>query len=114
MARKEKATHTCCARVYSRGFIDMRGHACGVGARHEVNGKWFCKTHSPAVKKEKHDKAMNDRAEKWARRDAARDRRDRRLKRNERSWEIIRQIAEGHNDPRKIAWDLLKEYADAE
>ena len=112
MPRKQKATHTCCARVYSRGFMDMRGHACGVGARHEVDGKWYCKTHSPEILKEKRDKVMDAYRDKQERRDAERDLHSRRLTRNERALEIVRQIAAGHNDPRQLALSLLEEYGD--
>lgn len=112
MPRKQKATHTCCARVYSRGFMDMRGHACGVGARHEVNGKRYCKTHSPEIVKEKHDKRMEAYRDKRERRNTEQDLRNRHLERAERALEIVRQIAAGHNDPRQLALSLLQEYSD--
>lgn len=41
--------HKCVGRTYN-GY---RFLMCGVGAKHEHNGKWYCKTHHPPTVEQK-------------------------------------------------------------
>ncbi len=54
--------HTCEGEVWS-GYSY---HSCGKKAKHEHEGKWYCKTHHPPTVEAK-DKARDERWEKeWA------------------------------------------------
>ena len=98
MGEKQK----CSERVF-RGY---RYYPCSRLGRYEHEGKFYCKQHYPpnvaarkAEQQKKSKKALTSYHEKVRRAEVA-----------ERFESVLRQIAEGHNDPRSLAQKILNEY----
>lgn len=93
----------CCKEVYGPEVWSY-GHQCTRANGHGPDGA-YCKTHDPVAVEAK-QKARED---KWAiEREIARKKNQ--LQSNAASMlEIIRQIAKGHNDPRQLCADFLRE-----
>ena len=67
-ARLDNAAHKCNGTI----FRDYWTYRCGVTAKHEHEGSWYCKTHHPPTVKAKGDaRSANLRAKLYAERDAA-------------------------------------------
>jgi hypothetical protein len=66
--------HRCQKMIYGGSF---HGRSCAKTAKHEHEGKWYCRTHHPPAVKAR--QVARDRGwhEKWARQDAERDRQKR-------------------------------------
>lgn len=93
----------CAGRVGSAGSF---GGSCQCSRKHGhgPQGAW-CKTHDPVAREEKRMTRLAAERAKWAR-DAAI-----RALRSERD-DIIRKIAEGHDNPRELCADWLKRWRD--
>lgn len=94
----------CTKTVYSD--LDMTGHLCGKTAKHDPDGKGNptkCGMHSVAAKAKRREKAAAKYAERCAKRAAIN---ARRAMASEAS-EIVRHIADGHNDPRSLCADWV-------
>ena len=67
-AKRENAAHKCDGTI----FGDYWPYRCGVTAKHEHEGSWYCKTHHPpAVKAKDAARSVKFRAKLDAERDAA-------------------------------------------
>ena len=67
-ARLDNAAHKCNGTI----FRDYWKYRCGVTAKHEHEGSWYCKTHHPPTVKAKGDaRSAKFRAKLYAERDAA-------------------------------------------
>ena len=67
-AKRENAAHKCDGTI----FGGYRTYRCGVTAKHEHEGSWYCKTHHPPTVKAKGDaRSAKFRAKLDAERDAA-------------------------------------------
>ena len=67
-AKRDNAAHKCDGII----FGDYWQHRCGVTAKHEYEGSWYCKTHHPPTVKAKDDARLAKlRAKLDAERDAA-------------------------------------------
>ena len=67
-AKRENAAHKCDGTI----FGDYWTYRCGVAAKHEHEGSWYCKTHHPpAVKAKDAARSVKFRAKLDAERDAA-------------------------------------------
>ena len=67
-ARLDNAAHKCNGTI----FRDYWTYRCGVTAKHEHEGSWYCKTHHPPTVKAKGDaRSAKFRAKLYAERDAA-------------------------------------------
>ena len=67
-AKRENAKHKCNGTI----FGGYRTYRCGVTAKHEHEGSWYCKTHHPPTVKAKDDaRSARFRAKLDAERDAA-------------------------------------------
>ena len=67
-AKLDNAAHKCDGTI----FGEYRLYRCGVTAKHEHEGSWYCKTHHPPTVKAKGDaRSANLRAKLYAERDAA-------------------------------------------
>lgn len=102
----------CTTRVFSDGR-DMTGHSCGKTAKHDPDWQGNptkCGIHSAAAeakRKAKFEaKYAEDRA-KWAR-EAAQSRLE------SEAATIIRQIADGHNDPRALCAEWVQKWKETE
>jgi hypothetical protein len=61
--------HKCVGRTYN-GY---RFLMCGVGAKHEHNGKWYCKTHHPPTVEQKRAEKQAQYERKYEAKELARD-----------------------------------------
>jgi len=91
----------CCEEVsdYSTGW--PRYHQCSKPRGHGP-GLAYCKIHDPAAKKAREEKSQRKHdieSNKW-----------RTERFSSRFLAVLRQIAEGHNDPRTIAKEVIAEY----
>ena len=67
----------------------------------EVDGEWYCAQHDPQAIVRKAEEREAEYQRKW---------RVRRIERyGPRFYAVLREIAEGHNDPRTLAIETLKE-----
>ena len=110
MAKRKPATHTCCQRVYDRGSWSMTGHICGRGARYEKGGNWYCKTHHPDIVAEKSEARVKVWKEKWEEQSKARQLVKDQREQGQRALELVKRIAQGHNDPRSLCLEFLTEF----
>lgn len=94
----------CCERVtvYDNGW--PRSHQCKRKNGHGPDGA-YCKTHSPETVAEK----QKARQEKWDMEMEAFRLRSKLQANASAMLGIIRQIAKGHNDPRQLCADFLRE-----
>ena len=91
----------CCAEVADTSTGWTRFHQCSRKRGHGPD-EAYCKTHDPAAVKAKRDEAQRKYDEKWA-------------KERVKSWgptfyEALKQIADGHNDARQLAKDVLEKF----
>jgi hypothetical protein len=91
----------CCEGIYG----DWRSHQCkrkrGYGPEEA-----YCKTHDPVAVKAKNDAQSAKWAAEWAEAEAKR-----KLASNAQNFlDSLRLIADGHNDPRSLAIEAIKDF----
>ncbi len=97
--------HVCKAKI--RVGAGFHRQSCNKTAKVEHDGQWYCGTHDPVKCKARsdarHAKWLADHNARHADRLAARQR----LELGERAIDALRQIADGHNDARALAIEIL-------
>lgn len=101
----------CCASV-SDGPGTFTSHQCFKRVRFRYGKYGYCGIHDPAAVKLRREERDRKWEEQWAMRraNAARQARDRDFR--ERCVEAVKQIASGHNDPRALCAEIMREYGD--
>lgn len=88
-------------RSYVRGDR-WGGHQCCKPGHVQVDGYWFCKIHDPEAAKKRQEESSRRDSEAF---------RKRMLEFNgPRYFRVLLEIADGHNDPRTLAEEAIKQY----
>jgi hypothetical protein len=95
----------CCAEI-SGGDMWHRP-SCTRASKVERGGKFYCAIHDPVRVKEKHEQRATAWDAKWTAERAERERGIAEAALKDRALAAIRLIADGHNDPRSLAVEVL-------
>lgn len=94
----------CCEEVY-RDDRWARGHQCNRKNGHGPEGL-YCKQHDPAV--------VKARRSEQSRKDYEKQNEDRKNSHGKNFYNVLKQIADGHNDARTLASETLSKFHDGD
>lgn len=111
MAKSGHNPDRCCASVASGGG-SFYSHQCSRKPVSWFGALGYCKAHDPLLQKQKREARYKAWDDEYRRKADLRKAEARRAELGVEAAAALRSIADGHNDPRSLASEILAKYAD--